>query len=169
MALLIVLFFLWYHEENILSMERKREGFTLIELLLVIAILAILFLLVFVAVRSVSKRSQDVKIRSDVRQLRLLAEEVFDHAGASYEDWTLNPLTTSQVDTLLQDIESAHGTPGTHSVIISNREEEYCISAELVAKNEGTHWCVDTSGRFRPTEGHCVDPGDPDTPLLCPE
>ncbi|MBI3256089.1 MAG: type II secretion system protein [Candidatus Andersenbacteria bacterium] len=144
------------------------RGFTLIELLLVIAILAILFILVFVAVRSMTKRSQDVKIRSDVRQLRLLAEEVFDNAGASYENWDVNPLITSQVDTLRQDIESAHSTVGTHSVLIANRETEYCISAELVAKNDGTHWCVDATGRFRPTTGHCNDPGDPDIPLVCP-
>lgn len=149
-------------------MRRHQEGFTLIELLLVIAILAILFAIVFVAVRSVSKRSQDVKIRSDIRQLRLLAEEVFDHSGASYKDWNTNPLITSQVTTLLQDIETAHGTTGTHSVVIANRENAYCISAELVAKNESNYWCVDASGRFRPTSGQCADPGDPDIPLVCP-
>lgn len=163
------LLFLWYHEENILSMRSKREGFSLIELLLVIAIFAILVVLVIVAVRSISKRSQDVKIRSDVRQLRLLAEEVFDNAGASYEDWNTNPLVESQVGTLLQDIESAHATAGSHTVLITNRETEYCISAELVAKNESTHWCVDAAGRFRPTDGHCVDPGNPNVPLVCPE
>ncbi len=149
----------------------KQEGLTLIEILLVIGILAILFMLVFVAVRSATKRSQDIRIRSDVRQMRLLAEEVFDHAGASYLDWTNNPLVVSQVATLRADIAKPHGdegNPAAYSVIISNRETEYCISAELVYGDQGRYSCVDASGVFKFTTTQCVDPGDLDTPLVCP-
>lgn len=149
----------------------KQDGLTLLEILLVIGILAILFVLVFVSVRSATKRSHDIRIRSDVRQMRLLAEEVFDHAGASYMDWTNNPLVVSQVATLRADIAKPHGdeaNPTLYSVIISNRETEYCVSAKLVAGNEGPFTCVDASGVFKFTSTQCVDPGDPEVPLGCP-
>lgn len=143
----------------------------MIELLIVIAILAILFTMLFVVIRKVQRNAKNVTIRNDVRQLRLLAEEVYDNQGASYTDWTSNPLIAPQVTTLRDDIDDTLGDPAGppwKSVVIDSREKEYCVSAELVVASEATHYCVDTRARFLETNEHCQTPADDTQPLICP-
>lgn len=149
----------------------KKNGFTFIELLIVITILAILFVLVFVSLQSVQKKTQNTRVKNDVRQLRLLAEEVFDNAGADYQDWTQNPLVLNHIATLRNDIAKVNHEVGgqtASSVIVDTHPEGYCISGKLlVAENEATHFCVDSTAVFRLTHSHCTD-GGLALPLACP-
>jgi prepilin-type N-terminal cleavage/methylation domain-containing protein len=147
-----------------------RNGFSFIELLLAIAILAILFVMVFVTVHYVQSRGQNIRVRSDVRQLRLLAEEVFDNAGANYAHWTTNPLTINQVQDLRDDIEAANAVQAgknSPSVAIDARENEYCVSGQLPTPENGAGFvCVDASGVFHDTHAPCADVGQAN--LVCP-
>jgi len=149
-----------------------EDGLTFIEILIVVAILGILFVMVFVALNSARKKSQDVKVRNDVRQMRLLAEEVFDNAGASYLNWKTNPLVSVQVATLVSDLVAAHGTPGAaqddYVSLIDSRESEFCVSGKLVVPNNGDYWCTDASGRFFAVDIHCAEPATAAEPLICP-
>ncbi|MBI3421105.1 MAG: type II secretion system protein [Candidatus Sungbacteria bacterium] len=150
-----------------------ERGLTFVEILIVVAILGILFVMVFVGVNSARKKSQDVKVRNDVRQLRLLAEEVFDNAGASYLAWTTNPLVAAQVATLVSDLVAAHGIEGAvqadYVSLIDSRESEFCVSGKLVVPNNGDYWCVDASGRFFAIDSPCAEPANASEPLTCPE
>lgn len=149
----------------------KKHGLTTIELLVVIGILAILFLLLFLAIRQIQRNAKNVAIRNDVRQLRLLAEEVYDNQGASYADWLSNPLIASQVTTLRNDVDRTLGDPAGapwKSVIIDTREKEYCISSQMVQANPPLYYCVDTHAQFVEIGSPCRDPGDDTLPLICP-
>lgn len=151
--------------------QHRRRGFTVIEILIVITILLILFVLLFVAIRQVQRNARNVTIRNDVRQLRLLAEEVYDNQGASYTDWLANPLIIAQVATLRDDIDITLGDPaGTpwQSVIVDSREKEYCVSAPLANPSTGAYYCVDTSAQFVQTNAPCQAPVGDSQPLLCP-
>ena len=155
-----------------MAFPTREDGLTFIEILIVVAILGILLVMVFVGVNSARKKSQDVKVRNDVRQLRLLAEEVFDNAGASYLNWKTNPLIATQVATLVSDLVAAHGDPGAaqddYVSLVDSRESEFCVSGKLVVPNDGDYWCVDASGRFLATDSPCAEPADASGPLICP-
>ena len=148
-----------------------RNGFTFIELLIAMAVLAILFVMVFVTVHSVQQKGQNIRVRSDVRQLRLLAEEVFDNAGANYVSWTTNPLTVNQVKSLRNDIDVANSLapgPNSTSVVIDTRENQYCVSGQLHAPENGAGFvCVDATGVFHDTHAQCADVGQ--ASLVCPQ
>jgi prepilin-type N-terminal cleavage/methylation domain-containing protein len=147
-----------------------RNGFSFIELLLAVAILAILLVMVLVTVHYGQTRGQNIRVRSDVRQLRLLAEEIFDNTGASYAHWTNNPLVINQIQTLRDDIDAANTLqPGVNStsVVIDTRETEYCISGQLpTPDNGGKFVCVDATGVFHDTHAPCADVAQ--ASLICP-
>ncbi len=149
----------------------KSAGLTFIEVLVVVAILAVLFLIVAIRVQGLSKRSQDIKIRNDVRQLRLLAEQVFDENGAEYMGWSTFPSIANNVEALRNDIDEVNGdAPGApwESVLIDERVDEYCISAPLLNGADGDYYCADASGRFFEVDSPCVLPALVSTPLECP-
>lgn len=150
---------------------KHTRGFTLIELLLVVAILTILFLVVYVSIHRVNERAQDVRIRNDVKQLRLLAEQAYDSQGATYENWSVLPIVADQVIILRNNIDETLGDgPGAPwlSTITENREKEYCISSPLVAQENGNYYCVDGSGQFKIINTPCPPAATDNQPLVCP-
>lgn len=144
----------------------RDQGFTLIELLVVIAILGILLTIVIVAVSSVRRDAFDARVKNDVRQLRILAESAYDATAASYLNWSTKPVVQSEVVTLLEDIDAAHGNaPGAPyvAVIADSQAKEFCISAPLHGSS-GNHYCIDDSGLFKTTATQCPTTA----PLACP-
>lgn len=131
-------------------MNRKSKGFTLIELLVVIAIIGILAALVLVALGNARAKANDARIKSNVSQLRTLAEVYYDSHDASYAG--LDGCLTSAADdcasvsaqmvSLADDTELANGSAAPTIVAAA---DSFCISAAL--KTAGVT-CVDSTGAY---------------------
>ncbi len=150
---------MWYN-------KKMNKGFTLLELLVVVAILGVLFGIVIVAVSSVRVDALNTRIKSDVRQLRALAESAYDSQGASYENWSVVPNVQTEVVTVLEDLDDAQGAaPGAPyiTVLAQSEEKEFCISAAF-HPSTGGYYCIDQSGVYKTTTAQCPIVA----PLACP-
>lgn len=135
----------------------KEKGFTLIELLVVIAIIGILAALVLVALGNARSKAQDSRIKSNISQLRTLAEVIYDSAGSAYDSATIgvakcfvtptdaecgDATTTTSVTALLADNLAANG--GT-ALTVTASTDKFCISSPLKS-DPGKYLCVDSTG-----------------------
>lgn len=152
---------------------REQRGLTFIEILLVVAILGILISLVLATVTSSRKKAVDNRTRSNVGQMRLLAEIAFDSSGGNYKDWSKESSIEAELTRLLEKIDEDAGDaagPPYVTAIRESQKQNYCVSAPLKA-GSNNFYCVDTTGKFRITTSACPDFGDDasgDPPLRCP-
>lgn len=137
-------------------MNKKQSGFTLIELLVVIAIIGILAALVLVALGNARNKANDARIKSNVGQLRTLAEVFYDANSASYVNATgedlaacwATPVTAAcagAVEDSVAALKTDLTTAGSTDVTVVADADEFCISANLKSAT-GTYVCVDNSG-----------------------
>lgn len=134
--------------------KHRKSGFTLIELLVVIAIIGILAALVLVALGNAREKANDARVKSNVGQLRTLAEVYYDGADASYtglDTCLATPNATNckggiedSVDALTSDLASAV-SGATLTSNVSTAGDEFCISHQLKS-DSSTFACVDSSG-----------------------
>lgn len=105
----------------------KQKGFTVIELLVVIAIIGLLASIVLVAVSTARAKAKDTRVKTDIQQMKTLAEAAATDAGV-YE---LVDITTpgSPGLTLDKDI-SDHG--GKLRQGIAFDKSSYCASSTLL-------------------------------------
>jgi prepilin-type N-terminal cleavage/methylation domain-containing protein len=138
--------------------KKLMRGFTLIELLVVIAIIGILAALVLVALGNARAKAQDARIKSDIAQLRTLAEVVYDSNNASYETGAngvetcfetptaaecFSATTSTNVQTLIDDINTANGTAGGLPTAEATASG-FCVEAQM---NDANFICADSTGR----------------------
>lgn len=129
----------------------SSKGFTLIELLVVIAIIGILAALVLVALGNARDKANDARIKSNLGQLRTLAEVHYDSAGGSYAtlgtcfEGTLADCEgdiDDSVSSLRSDTTSAGGAINATSAATT-----FCVESDL-ASSATTYVCVDQTGEF---------------------
>lgn len=131
-----------------------QRGFTLIELLVVIAIIGILAALVLVALGNARDKANDAAVKSDLGQLRTLAEVFYDSNSSVYTGWdtcigtpTLANCATQDISdsvtALSEDIAEKNG--GTDLAATADADD-FCMSAKLKSGTE--YVCVDASGQY---------------------
>lgn len=150
---------------DILSDMNKQAGVTFLEILLVIAVLGILFTLVLAGVNSSRRKAIDNRIRSNVSQLRLLAEIAFDSNGGTYLDWSNEISIQDELTRLLEENDKDYGDAAGPPYVTAVRNTEpqgYCVSAPLTASS-GDYYCVDATGKFQTASSPC-----PEALLRCP-
>ena len=145
-------------------MSKKQRGFTLIELLVVIAIIGILAALVLVALGNARQKANDARIKSNIGQLRTLAEVFYDANGASY-DGTESLETcyataaaadcAGGVETSIASLKTDLASAGSADVSVQSAATQFCISGNL-ASDATRYVCVDATGAFKEGAVDCA-------------
>ncbi|MDD4074410.1 MAG: prepilin-type N-terminal cleavage/methylation domain-containing protein, partial [Candidatus Pacebacteria bacterium] len=125
--------------QSIKNNHKLSKAFTLIELLIVITIIGILSGLLIVSISGVEERAKDSRIKSEMSQIRNIADIYKINNGFSYEELETN----QEVSSLLSSITSQGGTAESN-ISISNDGSQYCIFTNLNSTND--LWCVDNTG-----------------------
>ena len=123
-------------------MIKRNKGFTLIELLVVIAIIGILSSVVLASLNSARQKSRDAKRISDIKQLQLALELVFDSSNTLSYPATADATTLgSFISAIPQDPSTA--VPYTYEQL--NSGSSYVLRAAL-ENNEHTALTADIDG-----------------------
>lgn len=145
-------------------MNKGQKGFTLIELLVVIAIIGILAALVLVALGNARDKANDARIKSNLGQLRTLAEVHYDSNSASYASFGSCASGTladckGNINTSITSLRSDTDDAGGAVAAVSN-DATFCVESNLVSVDTN-YVCVDHTGEFKEnTAAACSAAGD---------
>lgn len=137
------------------------KGFTLIELLVVIAIIGILASLVLVALGNARSKANDARIKSNISQLRTLAEQVYDNNSSSYG--TVGACFNSDVGATAANCKGAETsvlslradtTTAGGSVTSTSAAGAYCVQSVL--KSTTDRFCADSTGVAKVVSAACT-------------
>jgi prepilin-type N-terminal cleavage/methylation domain-containing protein len=135
-------------DKNIIYPKKDHKGFTLIELLVVISIIALLAAIVLAAMGGSRKKGSDVRVQSDVHQLKIQLEVnrtsssyySIDLNGAGMNNWQTSAGSSTIVNTLIADI-VANGASLTIRTA-GNPTSAYLMYGSLPSQNNSKFYCV---------------------------
>ncbi|MEK7651445.1 MAG: type II secretion system protein [Patescibacteria group bacterium] len=118
---------------------KNNKGFTLIEMLVVIAIIGLLSSVVLVALGPSRTKAKDTRIISDLRQIQVIAETLYNGTTGKYPDSTALKANAS-VTIASTDITANGGTgfavmPATGATTVAfyatlNSTKIYCLDSD---------------------------------------
>ena len=125
-------------------MFKKNKGFTLIELLVVIAIIGILASIVLVSLGGARTNAKDAAIKANMNSMRMAVEMFYtdELTYADAMDAVTNPAYTVAYNALTPNLPTG-GAVTDEINTAGTANTAYCIQADL---NDGTDWCVDSTG-----------------------
>lgn len=144
-------------------MNKSHKGFTLIELLVVIAIIGILAALVLVALGNARDKANDARIKSNIGQLRTLAEVFYDSNNASYlnfdtcvgaVDSSIEVTCKGNIGASLNSLKADLTAAGSGTLVTNAAAGAFCIS-DTLKSSSATFVCVDASGQFKEGTAGC--------------
>lgn len=136
-------------------MKKLQRGFTLIELLVVIAIIGILAALVLVALGNARTKANDARIKSNLSQMRTLAEVHYDSSltgkpASTYTNFgtcVTTPNTTNcagGIDTEVTALKNDTVNAGS-TITAASDADEFCVQSQLLNTR---YACFDDTGQY---------------------
>ncbi len=135
-------------------MNKNNKGFTLIELLVVIAIIGILASLVLVALGNARNKATDARVKSNIAQLRTIAETIFDGNKGSYQVIGAGDVEGCFAGTANTDNCTSSAILSSVSVL---RDDTATASAALTSTATATTYCVQAPLKSTPASRICAD------------
>ena len=147
-------------------LKKLRRGFSLIELLVVIALFGILAALVLMTLGSIREKANDARIISNVSQLQIMAEIIYENNEGSYDNGAGNGqvgICFTELDDVACTSADMRGNVATlvadtisagESIVSFSNPTRFCILSLL---SNGQVLCVDESARlYVYTEGSVI-------------
>ena len=124
----------------------KQRGFTIIELIVVIAIIAVLAAIVLVNVTQYIAKGKDASIKGNMSSMATMAAAWYDnpaHTGFLGLATEGAVLGDAAYESGIASIDTANGTGAVSDQIVAVTGSAWCVQSDL---NDGTDWCVDSTG-----------------------
>lgn len=125
------------------EIKKKNLGFTLVEILVVLAIIAVIVGVVYIAVDTARKKTRDAIIISSLEQIQALAETIYNPVDG-YKKLSNHP-NIEDIRNKIKEMGKDFNLNFTdNDPNYRGNYREYCSYVPLHKKNE--HFCVDYRG-----------------------
>lgn len=126
---------------------KHNKGFTLIELLVVIAIIGILASVVLASLNTARTKGNDVKIKSQIGNIRAAAEAYYigiGNYGGPATTCTGGTAGSMFTSTDVEGLVDSNNYPSNANLVCNGSNTAWAVSAQLAGTSN--FWCADSTG-----------------------